>query len=74
MMDKLIAYVKQRLKEPSTWNAIVGVAIAVGIITTPEQEKAILGLGASIYTFINVFWKKDSQSKGTGDGTETANG
>ena len=64
-MKIVIKYAKQRLKEPSTWNAIVGLAIAIGIIQSPEQKEAILGLGASIYTLINVFWKKDSQANGT---------
>lgn len=57
-------YLKQRLKEPSTWNAIVGIVIAAAIIIYPDQEKPILGLGAAVYAFINGIWKKDSQSNG----------
>jgi hypothetical protein len=67
----MIAYANARLKEPSTWNAIVGMAIAIGIIYAPDKKDEVLGLGAAIYAFINVVWKRDTQSRGTGDGTKT---
>ena len=62
-------YALSRLKEPSTWNAIVGLCCAFGIIVSPDQKEAVLGLTAAVYALINAFWKRDSQAnRGTGDG------
>ena len=46
------------LKSESTWRGIIGLAMALGITLTPEQQGAILAGGLALIGLINTF-KKD---------------
>lgn len=61
----------QRLREPSTWNAICILGGAIGF-NIPAEYGQVLTAGCTFgLVIINAFWKKDSQSqpKSTGDGS-----
>jgi len=69
-MNQTVMYVLQRLKEPSTWNGLAALLIVAGINFSPEAQQAmgdvfgtVIDLIGVTYAAINVFWKKDSQSK-----------
>jgi len=42
------AFIVSRLKERSTWYALVLIALAFGARFTPEQQAALLALGAAL--------------------------
>lgn len=48
-------FIKKRLKEPSTWRALVGLVTVFGVTLSPEQKEAIATAGAAIYCLIGAF-------------------
>jgi hypothetical protein len=53
----------QRLKEPSTWSALAVIFGLFGWEFGAEYQSAFVTLSAGIFAVINIFWKKDTQSK-----------
>ena len=64
-MSNYIDYVIARLKEPSTWAAI---CLLAGYIGYELDQQKLMAAAAAAMTVIGVFWKRDTQSTGTGDG------
>jgi len=59
---KKMNWIKNRLKERTTWQGIISIITAIGIALNPEQKEAVISLGMAIVTAIWVF-KKEPQSK-----------
>jgi len=59
-----IKYYLERLSEPSTWSAIVIIVGLVGYNMSDsfDADKWMQGAGAAV-VLINIFWKKDTQSR-----------
>jgi len=57
-------WLKNRLKERTTWQGIVSVLTALGVGLSPDQKEAIITAGAAIVTAIWVF-VKEPQSEDT---------
>ncbi len=58
-----IRYIIERLKEPSTWSAISVMCGVGGWALAPEYQTAFASFFSGLFVLINVFWKKDTQSK-----------
>lgn len=58
----MLDFIVNRLKEPSTWRGVVGIATAAGVALNPEQVAAIVAAGVGIAGLIAVF-TKDSGSE-----------
>lgn len=56
MLDKLIAWVADRLREKSTWNGLVAFLSAVGVGVNPELTEKIVVGGVAIIGVIEVVW------------------
>lgn len=60
-MGKVWDFIKNRIKEPSTWRGLTIVAGLVGWTISPEQATAIGTVAASVLATIELF-KKDANS------------
>ena len=49
-------FILNRLKEASTWRALVALATAFGLYLTPEQTTAIVTLGLAVMGGIGAFF------------------
>lgn len=58
-----VKYILARLKEPSTWSAISVLFGVGGWSFSDEYQGAFAAFFSGLFVLINVFWKKDSQSK-----------
>ena len=47
-MNALLEFLKNRLKEYSTWMGILMVAVSFGLKLTPDQQQAIIYLGMAL--------------------------
>jgi hypothetical protein len=65
MMEGIVSikFWLQRMKEPSTWNAISVLLGTIGYNIPDDWGKALMGLASTMLVFINLIWKKDTQSK-----------
>ena len=54
-MDTLFRY----LKQPSTWQGIIGILTGFGIALSPEQGAAIVAAGVALIGVISVFIDTD---------------
>ena len=57
-MSKVVDYIIEKLKEPSTWRGIVWLATAFGFAFDPEQKEAIAAFGMTLAGLISVFVEK----------------
>jgi hypothetical protein len=57
-MSKVVDYIIEKLKEPSTWRGIVWLATAFGFAFEPEQKEAIAAFGMTLAGLISVFIEK----------------
>lgn len=55
-MDTILKY----LKQPSTWQGLVGIIAAFGMTLSPEQSAAIIAGGIGLVGIIDVFWDTDA--------------
>ena len=53
----MIAYLKERLGEASTWRGIAALLTAVGVTLSPEQTNAIVSAGLALIGLLGVFTK-----------------
>lgn len=51
----MLKFIKDRLKERSTWLGLIAVVTAAGVALTPEQKEAIASLGVAIGGIVAVF-------------------
>ena len=54
-------YLRNRLREPSTWRAITVVLTLVGVHLSPEEIEAIITVGGVVFALIDGI-KKDAKS------------
>ena len=54
-MNTIIAYLIERLDEPSTWRGIVWFITAFGIVLSPEQKESVVATGMAIAGLVGVF-------------------
>ena len=54
-MEKLLAFLRDRLGERSTWLGIVGFISAVGIALTPEQVELVVAAGLAVWGLVEAF-------------------
>lgn len=59
---KPMNWIKNRLRERTTWQGIIAVLSGIGVTLSPEQKEAIISAGMALITLIWVF-KKEPQSK-----------
>lgn len=48
MSSPLIQYILARLRERSTWLGLIGLATACGLVLTPDQTAAVVGIGSAL--------------------------
>jgi hypothetical protein len=60
VLNRIAGYLKDRLKEPSTWRGLVLVMTALGYTLTDEQQTAIVTLGLGLAGMIGAL-SKDSK-------------
>jgi len=53
-MNDFLLYVRERLKEASTWRGLILFATAAGAKFSPEMSEAIITLGVAIAGLIGV--------------------
>jgi len=46
--------IAKRIKEPSTWRGIVGIAAVFGIVITPELQDAIAAAAVGLISVIEI--------------------
>lgn len=51
-------WIKDRLREPSTYRGIVALAALAGVSISPEQWEAITAVAVGVYGLIQVFRKE----------------
>jgi len=54
-MQTLIKY----LKQPSTWQGLIGIITGFGVALNPEQVAAIVAFGVAGVGLIDVLWDTD---------------
>lgn len=54
-MGKIWDYIKARLGEPTTWKGLITLLTILGVNINPEQQTAIVTVGAAIVSAIWVF-------------------
>ena len=50
-----------RLKEPSTWRGIAGIAALLGIAISPEMQNAIVAVAVGVVSIIEIFRKEKNK-------------
>ena len=53
-----MSYILERLKEISTYQGIIAMLTALGIIISPELSEAIASAGVGIFTLVSVLMKE----------------
>lgn len=48
-------WIKERLKEKSTWKGVVWLITACGVALTPEQSEAIITAGITLAGLLDIF-------------------
>lgn len=56
-MNKIVKYILDQLKDPSTWRGIVMLATSVGLVTEPELANQIIVAGTGVAGLIGVLFK-----------------
>lgn len=51
------------LKQPSTWQGLVGVAAGFGLTFTSDQSEAIIAAAVGLISAIHVFMDEDKKAK-----------
>lgn len=51
-----MAYLMERLKEPSTWRGLAVLATSAGVALSPEQVAAIVSVGLLVAGLIGVLF------------------
>lgn len=51
-------WIKERLKEKSTWKGVVWIITACGVALTPEQSEAIITAGITLAGLLDIFTKE----------------
>lgn len=51
----MLNFILARLREPSTWRALVVLLTTLGVSISPEQSTAIVVAGASLFSAIGLF-------------------
>lgn len=59
-MNKIIDYIIERGKEPSTYRGLTVLLTVFGVTLSPELTSAIITTGASIFALIDIL-KKDKK-------------
>lgn len=54
-MKRLKGFALNRLQEPSTWRALVGLFTLFGVALKPDQIDAIAGAGVAAYLVLEAF-------------------
>lgn len=62
-MRPLLGYIRDRLKEPSTYGGIVVLLGAVGVKIGPEQAQAVFGALSAIAGAALVFYREREGKK-----------
>lgn len=62
--DDAMEYIVARLKEPSTWRGVAGLAAVFGIVISPELADAIMVAGLGVFSLIEVFRKEKVKKNG----------
>lgn len=60
-------FIKNRLKEASTWRALVGLATLFGASLTPEQCDKVAAAGLAIYLAIGALFPDKVEKKQQGE-------
>jgi hypothetical protein len=53
----LFKYILNRLKEPSTWQGLIGLVTAGGVSMNPEQVAQVVTLGMAVAGSVGVLTK-----------------
>jgi hypothetical protein len=56
-MGKLLSFIKDRLKEPSTWRGLAAFATGMGVAISPAQAEAIIAAGFALVGILGTLSK-----------------
>lgn len=62
-----MGYIKNRLKEPSTWQGMIAAVTTAGAALFPEYTKEIAAVGTAVFSIVSVLLK----DRGSDDSPKT---